>query len=139
MSKHGNERFRTGLWSKADVNWTHLINQSMTLSSRKNSGLPKNVPEADPTITRYLSCRITQDRRFNKLILFLLILFRRRRYGIWGQVGNLKSSHFDLHRFNAISDLSCEFFFYGLAAFDYLFFHFNSMTHPPAILICFQN
>ena len=41
VSKHGDERFRTGLWSTAGANWAHLIKQSITASSRKAIVLPK--------------------------------------------------------------------------------------------------
>ena len=55
MSKHGDGggEFRAGLWSKADVNCTHLIKQSMTASLCIVMVLPKNVKELDPAKSEY--------------------------------------------------------------------------------------
>ena len=48
-------------------------------------------------------------------------------------------SHFDLCRFKAIPDLSCEFFCCGLAIFDHFSFYFDLIICPPAILPSSQN
>ena len=39
---------------------------------------------------------------------------------------------------NSISDLPLRISFYELLAFDYFFFHFNSITCPSAMLLYFQ-
>ena len=49
VQKRRQDRFRTGLWSKAGVYCTHLINQLTTAPSRKTITLPRNVRESDPT------------------------------------------------------------------------------------------
>ena len=54
-------RFRTGLWSTVGVNCAHLINQSMTASSRKAIVLLKNVSELDPTNSRNSSLPKIED------------------------------------------------------------------------------
>ena len=85
------ERFRTGLWSKAGVDCTPLINQSMTELSRKNGSMTKNVPEPVSTMS-----------------LFIVTLFWRRHCMGSGKK-YLKISHFVLRHFSALSDLSCQF------------------------------
>ena len=129
-------RFRTGLWSTAGANGTHLINQSMDEPSRKNSSLPKNVTwNWIFTKSRCLHW-ITQDRRLNQPRFCSSELnFERKGTGS----KSLKMSHFDLRGLKAIPDLPSTIFFYTSTAFDYFFFYLILIIYPPAILLCPQN
>ena len=67
VSKHGDRGgFKTGLWPTDGANCTHLINQSMTASSRRKAiVLPKNVPDFRFSPIADVLHWTTQDRGLN--------------------------------------------------------------------------
>ena len=65
------------------------------------------------------------------------LIWRRRRTGTGRK--SLKISLFDMRCFSASSDFSFKLFFYGLMAFAFLRFHFESITYWASIFFCSQN
>ena len=120
----------------AMVNCIHLIKQSMTASSRKATVLPKNVPELDPTNSRYPLLNYPKSRIELVSVLAIILkdtLYREKVGRVWKWVV--------LIRVGSKPFLTCfrQFFFYTLAALDYFFSYFNLIIYPPAILPCSQN
>ena len=109
----------------AMVNFTYLIKQSMTASSRKAIVLPKNVPEMDPTSNRYSS--LSQPKIEDWISLssghhdsILKETLNREQVGrVWKWVILICVG------FKAIPDLLSTIFFYTLATIDYFFSYFN--------------
>ena len=79
VSKHGDRggSWLGRLWSKTDVNRTHLIKQPMTASSGKAIVLPMNVTELDPTNSRYPSFNHTRSRFELTSVLAIITQFWR--------------------------------------------------------------
>ena len=139
VSKDGDERFGIRLRSETGINYTHLINQSVTEPSGKAIVLPKKVLESDPTNTRKSSLHYERWTVEWTSDLFTVILFWRRRCMEPGRK-SLIISHFDLRHFNAVSDLSCEKFF--LCISGVWLFCLSALTrweYPSAVLIYCQN
>ena len=84
MFKHGDERSKTGPWSKAGVNCTHLINQSTTAPSV----LSRNVLKLDLTKSRYPSPNYPSRSRI-ELALALAVITSFWRIHIKEQVGRV--------------------------------------------------
>ena len=81
VSKHG-DKSDSGLGygrEHAGVNCTHLINQSMTASSRKATVLQKKVHELDPTNTKYSALNYPRSRIEMASVLAIMIQFWRIR------------------------------------------------------------
>ena len=66
-----------GLWSTAGANCIHLIKQSMTALSGKAIVLPRNVPELDPTNSRYPSFNYPRWRIELASVLAIITSFWR--------------------------------------------------------------
>ena len=110
----------------------------MTASSCKAIVLPQNVPELDPTNGEWPPLNYPKSRIGLASVLAVITSFWRISCTGTGRK-SLKMNHCDPRRFKAIPDLPSTIFFYTSTAFDYFFFYFNLIIHPPAILPCSQN
>ena len=110
----------------------------MSAASGEATVLAKNLPELDPTKSRYPSLNYTRSRIELASVLAVMTLFWRI-HCIGNRGEESESESFWPVSVEGFPDLLSRIFFYTLATFGYFFFYFNLIIYPPAILPCSQN